>query len=302
MSKAKRSTSKAKPSTAMTVPVPQVLQPVQETTAQTIVGQLIQLARDPSVNVEKIGKLIEAQKEVMAIQAKLEFERAFATMQGKIPIINRDGYVTESITKSGATFGGTRFATLANINRICRPIWTEHGFSLRFENSIVDGKLKAKGILSHTAGHCAIDEFETLPDVGAGKNAIQSWGSARRYAQRYLTISLLNIAEENMDDDGVGTDRPSRQRESRDAEPAREYHSPSTSQEPITEKQRNRLYAIASTAKVSHKELKEYCAAWWGWTSSSQITRDKYDAICKSVEKGSPLKMPQANREPGEDG
>lgn len=53
----------------------------------------------------------------------------------------------------------------------------------------------------------------------------------------------------------------------------------------ISDGQRKRLYAISKEAKVAEETVKELLARY-GWSSSSQITREKYDEVCLVVQGG----------------
>jgi hypothetical protein len=159
------------------------------------------LALDPSVNVEKLERLIEMQQRIMRHTAKAAFDAAFSEMQGEIPVITELGEIkVEGKLRS-------RYATNEDIQEALKPILQKHGFALRFRNESTDKQLKVIGILSHRGGHSEQDEFVTAPDTSGSKNSIQAIGSSRAYGQRYTTISLLNIATrepgKGADDDGV---------------------------------------------------------------------------------------------------
>ena len=78
----------------------------------------------------------------------------------------------------------------------------------------------------------------------------------------------------------------------------------------ISEAQRKRLYAISKSARVVEETVKELLARY-GWTSSTQITREKYEEICLVVQGGPAAVAKQilklaglttaTEREPGED-
>jgi hypothetical protein len=160
------------------------------------------LAKDPSVPVDKLERLIALQERILAHTAKAEFDAAFSELQGEIPIITEKG---EIIVKGELR---STYAKNEDIQRVVKPILQKHGFALRFRNEWIDGgKLKVVGILSHRSGHSEHDEFLTKPDDSGSKNDIQAIGSARSYGQRYTTISLLNIATEGEDDDGRKAER-----------------------------------------------------------------------------------------------
>lgn len=76
----------------------------------------------------------------------------------------------------------------------------------------------------------------------------------------------------------------------------------------ISEAQGKRLYAIASGSRVANETVKELLARY-GWTSSTQILRSRYDEICTTVQ-GGPASVAKkilelagmtTERHPGED-
>lgn len=161
------------------------------------------LAKDPSVDVEKLERLIAMQERIMRHNAKAEFDAAFAQMQGEIPEIDEQGRIlVDGKLRS-------KYATNEDIQRAVKPILQRHGFSIRFRNEWLDGGklLKIVGILSHRSGHSEQDEFVAAADTSGSKNAIQALGSTRSYGQRYTTIALLNIATRGTDDDGASSEK-----------------------------------------------------------------------------------------------
>lgn len=156
------------------------------------------LATNPDVNVEKLERLIAMQKDILAHQAKAEFDAAFAEMQGELPTIDEKGRI---LGNDGNL--RSKYAKYEDIIRNVRPVLQKYGFAIRHRNFyLTDGRLKIVGILSHRGGHSEQDEFECPPDPSGNKNNIQAIGSTRSYGQRYTTIALLNIESRGMDDDG----------------------------------------------------------------------------------------------------
>lgn len=300
--------STAQPKATVTAMVPRGAQAVArvkaaaDATPQTVVDRLIDLAKDPAIDVVKINALLDANERVMKMQAKAAFETAFAKMQGQIPIINRDGQIIVD--------GQVRstFATNANIQKVVRPIMSEHGFSLRFRHRREGGELVIIGILSHVGGHSEEDEFITTRDDSGKKNAIQSWGSARSYGERYVTRSLLNIADENEDTDGVmeGETHPSYQRPApRTSRPApkpqaqtgRTPENPAGGKtpragwmdEPITVDQRKHLVRIVQNSGRIESTFLAWLKETFGAASTKDIKRGDFDAVVSAVESDGPL-------------
>jgi hypothetical protein len=160
-------------------------------------GMFERLAKDPTVDVLKLEKLIEMQERILRFNAKAAFEAAFAEMQGELPIVDERGRIlVDGVERS--TFGRHE-----DIQEACKPICARFGFSIRHKNKrLENGKLLITGVLSHKGGHSEEDEFECPPDGSGKKNEIQSLGSTREYGRRYTTISLLNIVTRGVDDDG----------------------------------------------------------------------------------------------------
>lgn len=158
------------------------------------------LAKDPTVDPDKLEKLITLQEHIRAMNAEAMFWDELAEMQGKLPTIDEDGRILVNDKVR------SRYSTNENLQETLRPILAEHGFALSFRNRVTEkGARIVKGILAHRAGHKEFDEFESAPDDGGSMNSIQRIGSQRSYGQRYCTIALLNIvsrAKNDRDDDG----------------------------------------------------------------------------------------------------
>lgn len=259
-----------------------------------IVLRLIDLAKDPAIDALKINQLLDAHERVSAHQARAAFDAAFAQMQAELPVIQKNGRImVEGALRS-------TFARDVDIMSVVRPILAKHGFALRHSNSMKDGLLTVTGILSHRDGHRETDLFETARDDSGRKNPIQSWGSARQYGKRYTTISLLNISSEDEDDGestGKAVDRGAIGSQAPKPKAAQEQP---WDKDPITDKQRTRLHTIAQRADRPPEVIKAWLKEKYGYSSSKEIAKGKYDEICKLIESEAPL-MNVAGREPGDE-
>ncbi len=173
-------------------PVKEVaLTPTDE--AASFVTVLARLADNPSVDVTKLERLIDAHERIVKSQAKADFDAAFSVMQGELPIVSERG-----VAHNG------KFARYEDIVDSVRPVLARHGFGFRHRNERTeDGRLVIVGVLSHRAGHSEEDRFECPPDTSGNKAPIQAIGSTRSYGQRYTLRSLLGIASGDEDDDGA---------------------------------------------------------------------------------------------------
>lgn len=156
-------------------------------------------ARDPKVDVAKMGELLALQERVQAREAEMEFNRAMTRLQPKLPRIKKDGSIDLGRGKP------IKFAKWEDIDAAIRPIITGEGLSLSFTSKPTDKGVLMTCTVSHILGHSKSSEMQLPPDAGPGRNALQAIGSSRSYGKRYLTCDMLNIITEGADDDGNKT-------------------------------------------------------------------------------------------------
>ena len=252
---------------------------------------LLDAARDPQFDVAKLERLIDLQVQEKRRQAEAAFARDFALMQGELPIVSAAGLIeVQEKDETGRRTGQIRrtpFVRLSDIRRAVGPIMAKYGFALRFVNQLNGNILTVTGVLSHRDGHSERDTFDTQRDDSGKKNLIQSWGSARSYARRYLTLALLNIASEvdEPDTDGYEPEDAPRpvQRYAQERRP-----SPRDG-EAISEPQARRLKAILTNAGHMEDTVRKWLSTAYGCTLET-IPKGEYDAICRIVERGEVLR------------
>lgn len=119
---------------------------------------------------------------------------ALAAAQVQFPAIRKDGEAQAGPRKY-------KYITMDEINRKCVPVLSENGLVLSHE---ITGREHLAVVTTLTHAEDGVELTSKCPlfvaDTG---NRMQSLGSARTYAMRYNTGSLLNIAVD-FDDDGVG--------------------------------------------------------------------------------------------------
>lgn len=172
-----------------------------EGTVQDYNGGLMEViaraARDPSVDIDKMERLIAMQERVQARDAEVAFSTDFAAMQPQLPAITKGG----QIVHKGQLI--SEFAEWEDINKAITPVLSSCGFSLSFKPTEENGKVCVTGILRHRLG---FKDDATLPlptDTSGAKNAVQSIGSTLSYGKRYVATLLLNLTTEGEDDDGA---------------------------------------------------------------------------------------------------
>lgn len=146
----------------------------------------------PDIPAERIDKALEWMERLEAKAAAEAFNRSLAAVQAEMPIV----------PMNGSGHNRTRYATLADIIQVTRPVLAKHGMSVRFDMATGEGNVTVTAILHHTDGHSERVTGVYPYDASGSKNAIQSMGSAQTYGQRYTISALLNIATGDAEDDG----------------------------------------------------------------------------------------------------
>ena len=176
-------------------------------TVQDYAGGLLEViaraARDPSVDIDNMERLLEMQERVHARNAKQAYDAALAEMQPNLPVISERGRILNNNKQVQSTY-----AYWEDVNEHIRPILYEYGFALSFKTGRNDGMISVTGVLSHREGHREETTMDLPADNSGNKNAVQSIASSTSYGKRYTAFALLNITTKGEDDDGqTATDR-----------------------------------------------------------------------------------------------
>ena len=166
--------------------------------------EIVRMASNSAIDVQKLAALIDLQERVEKRDAEAAFNRAFAAMQSKIPVILERGKADR-----GDRGGSYSYARLEVVMEVLRPILHDHGFGLSHETEYLDNgqRVKVTGILTHQDGHAKRSTFLASADSGGGKSSVQAMGSSTSYGRRYTTYDLLGIATRAQDDDGGKADQ-----------------------------------------------------------------------------------------------
>lgn len=166
-----------------------------------ILGMIAAAAVRPDFDPENLRALIQMKREVEADEATREFTAAYVRLSGVLPRIPKNGKVVLGGGK------GYDFAKWEDMHAALSPMLKAEGFALTFDTTDEEGRITIIGTLIHRAGHSRTSR-KTLPiDTGAGRGNLQAHGSTLSYGRRYVTMNLLNIAQEGADDDGAAGGR-----------------------------------------------------------------------------------------------
>src|SRR5215469_1616129 len=173
---------------------------------------IIRAARDESVDITKLQALLDMQRQVERERSIRMFNSAMADAQAEMLPVARDAMNLH--TKS-------RYARLETIDAQMRPIYTHHGFSVRYGSQPCprEGWSRITITVAHAGGHWEENYLDAPPDDAGqkgntNKTPIQAVGSSVSYLRRYLLCMAFNIVlSDNMDDDGNGGRYASTQRD-----------------------------------------------------------------------------------------
>lgn len=150
---------------------------------------------------EALGKMMDLAERWKAARAVEEFSEAMRTCQQEMPVVVKDA--KNEHTRS-------RYARLEEVNKVIKPAYTKHGFSVSFGElqDAPEGMVRILADVRHSGGHSAPYRVDMpLDGVGSqGKanamNPVQARGSTISYAKRYLLCMIFNVTIADEDTDG----------------------------------------------------------------------------------------------------
>ena len=165
-------------------------------------GQLLQMAVDKNLDVDKLERLIELKNKEEARLAKKDFDLHFGLMQSQFPTIPKTKKVKN---RSGALL--YKYCPLENIIKVIGPIIKDHGFSFWFSSEMVEDKENEMRIFCHISGwgHEKTNhiDFPIIKGTDA-TNKIQERGITESYGQRYAFKAGFGFVIAGEDDDAQG--------------------------------------------------------------------------------------------------
>lgn len=189
-------------------PVPALPQsaalPVEAPQEATMLNIIERAARDPSVDIDKLDRLLAMQERVQAKSAQVEFDNALRAAQEEMKAIRTD--LDNPQTRS-------KYASYPQLDKAIRPIYVRHGFAVTFNTGDAPrpDDLRVLATLSHRSGHRQDYKIDMPADGKGAKGGdvmtrTHATGAAASYGQRYLYKLMFNLAVGDVDDDGNGAD------------------------------------------------------------------------------------------------
>lgn len=210
--------------------------------ADSLIAVIARAAQDPTVDVEKMERLLALKQKIDDDHRRQVFMAALARVQQKIPHINKAGRI---IVKGQEV---SRYARLEDIDRVVRPILAEEGLAVSFDTEPHNNNVRVICRLSHEMGHSETKQVDLPIDTSGYKNVVQGVGSTVAYGRRILCKMWFNVIEEGEDIDGH-------------PEPV-----------PLTEAQRN---SIINLLNVTKSKEADFCR-FMGVAKIEDITQAEY--------------------------
>lgn len=171
----------------------------EQPSAASLMLAMMDLAKQPDVDVAKIHALTTFYREQQAFDAKREFSAAMHQVQETMKSIAKRHFNSQK---------STWYANYDDIAEQLSPVAHAHGFSWKIDNpGVADGLMHFVITVSHTAGHEDQTHFFAPPDGAGAKgggvmSAIQGHVSSNTYAERVLLCNAFAIKLKKQDKDG----------------------------------------------------------------------------------------------------
>jgi hypothetical protein len=167
---------------------------------------------DPTIDVERLERILAFQERLLAKQAEFNFLEAKSRIKKKLANIRivKNRKVLYDIEKNHPEKGQAeafKYAPLEEIDKHLAPLLAAEDMDLTYTTRprvAEGGGAVIVGKLRHVQGHCEESEMPLPLDVSGGKSNIQAMGSTNSYGRRYIACNLFNIVVVGDDYDGVG--------------------------------------------------------------------------------------------------
>lgn len=166
-----------------------------------IIQVIERAAANPSVDMDKMERLLQMQERILAKNAEAAFNAAMVRAQSRIRQVSADSENKQT---------HSRYASYSALDKELRPVYTDEGFSLSFDTG--DGApsehVRVVCYVAHIDGHSRTYHVDMPADGKGAKGGdvmtkTHAAGSAMQYGMRYLVKLIFNVAIGD-DDDGNG--------------------------------------------------------------------------------------------------
>lgn len=185
---------------AVTTTEANAVQTIPPSEAGALMEVITRAARDPSIDVDKLERLMAMHERIAGKNAEVAFNEAMSHAQAKMRPISADA--TNPQTRS-------KYATYAKLDGALRPIYTDEGFALSFDTGDAPSSDQVRVLcyVSHRAGHSRTYKLDMPADGKGAKGGdvmtkTHAMGAGMSYGMRYLLKGIFNVAVGEDDNDG----------------------------------------------------------------------------------------------------
>lgn len=158
-------------------------------------SQLLEMAVDKDLDIDKLRQLMDLQKQWQADQARKSFFESLTRFQSEVPELRKGKEVAFKDVKY-------KYAPLSDIVHQIKNTCKDCGLSYRWEISDTEKEIKVTCLVTHVDGHTEQTTMMANPDTSGSKNIIQARGSSIEYLKRYTLIGALGLSTADSDIDG----------------------------------------------------------------------------------------------------
>lgn len=158
--------------------------------------QLLAIAVQQGADLDKLEKLMDLQERWQAEQARMAYNKAFASFKEEAVTVIKNRTVT------AGPLNGKKYAELYAVLEAVTPAMSKHGLVASWKLT-KDEKdwLEVTCTVRHVGGHSESVSMGGPPDAGGAKNAIQARASTVTYLERYTLKAILGVSEQEDDTD-----------------------------------------------------------------------------------------------------
>ncbi len=139
-------------------------------------------ARDPSVDMDKMERLLAMAERLQTKDAEKQFNSAFVALQQDIPVI-----VASSVIPNRG-----KYERFEDVMRVVGPLLVKHGFSVSFSMDFKENRILETCHLRHIGGHSQSNSF-AVRSGGKADSDTQADCKAATTAKRNALLNCLNI-------------------------------------------------------------------------------------------------------------
>ncbi len=158
----------------------------------TLLSIIDRASRDPTVDVDRLERLIGIYERQQASNARTEYNAAMSMAQEEMKGIRANS--NNPSTKS-------KYASYGALDKAIRPIYTKHGFALSFDTGEAPKQddVRILCMVSHRGGHMQEHHIDMPADGKGAKGGdvmsrTHATGAAVTYGTRYLAGMIFNLA------------------------------------------------------------------------------------------------------------